>query len=97
MTSIIFDPDAKTEFLDSVLYYRNRSSGLGKQFRSEVFQGLLKITESPFRYRSFHPPFRRFLLDRFPYAIIYSIEPDHIHILAVAHTKRQPDYWMDRA
>ncbi len=29
--------------------------------------------------------------------IIYSIEPDHIRIIAVSHTKRKPEYWVNRA
>ena len=33
---------------------------------------------------------------KFPYAIIYSIEPDHIRIIAVAHNKRKPGYWLIR-
>jgi len=33
---------------------------------------------------------------KFPYSIIYTIEPDHIRILAVAHSKRKPEYWLSR-
>lgn len=69
MTSVIFDPDARAEFLSAVQHYENCV---------------------------LHAPFRRCLLQKFPYAIIYSIEPDHIHIIAVAHTKRKPGYWLIR-
>lgn len=34
--------------------------------------------------------------EKFPYMIIYAIEPGHIHIVAVAHTKRKPGYWLIR-
>ena len=83
MTSVIFDPDAKAEFLSVVQYYENCQSGLGHRFRLVVESAVQGITESPFRYRVLHAPFRRCLLQKFPYAIIYSIEPDHIHIIAV--------------
>ena len=96
MTSVIFDPDAKSEFLSVVQYYENCQPGLGRRFRLVVESSVQDITESPFRYRVLHAPFRRCLLQKFPYAIIYSIEPDHIHIIAVGHTKRKPGYWLIR-
>ena len=96
MTSIIFDPDAKAEFLSAVQYYENYQSGLGHRFRLVVESAVQDIKESPFLYRVLHAPFRRCLLQKFPYAIIYSIEPDHIHIIAVGHTKRKPGYWLTR-
>ena len=36
------------------------------------------------------------LLRRFPYIIIYAIEPNQVRILAVAHQSRRPSYWVDR-
>jgi len=96
MTSVIFDPDARAEFLLAVQYYENCQSGLGRHFRLVVESAAQDIMESPLLYRMLHAPFRRCLLQKFPYAIIYSIEPDHIHIIAVAHTKRKPEYWLIR-
>ena len=39
---------------------------------------------------------RRRLVRRFPYAILYTIEADHILIIAVMHGHREPGYWKDR-
>ena len=39
---------------------------------------------------------RRYLLRRFPFAILYRLEPDHLRILAVKHHSRQSDYWQAR-
>lgn len=36
------------------------------------------------------------ILSRFPYKLLYAIEPDHIYIIAVAHLHRAPDYWIER-
>jgi plasmid stabilization system protein ParE len=96
MTSVLFDPDARTEFLASVRYYEDCRSGLGRLFRLAIESSIQKIVETPFAYRILQAPFRRYLLPKFPYAIIYSIEPDHIRIIAIAHTKRKPGYWLDR-
>ena len=97
MTSVIFDPDARTEFLASVKYYEDCQHGLGNRFRLAIESATEKIQESPFRYRVLHAPFRRYLLQQFPFSLIYSIEPDHIRIIAVAHMKGKPGYWLERS
>jgi toxin ParE1/3/4 len=33
---------------------------------------------------------------KFPYGILYTIEPDYILILAVMHCSRKPGYWKSR-
>jgi plasmid stabilization system protein ParE len=97
MNSIIFDPEAQSELLASIRYYEDCQRGLGHRFRLLVESAVKKIVEAPFIYRVLKAPFRRYLLPKFPYSIIYSIEPDHIRIIAVAHNKRKPGYWSDRA
>jgi hypothetical protein len=97
MTPVIFDPDARTEFLASIQFYEDCQHGLwGHRFRLAVYSATEKIKEALFRYRILHAPFRRYLLQKFPFFIVYSIEPDHIRIIAVAHTKRKPGYWLGR-
>jgi len=39
---------------------------------------------------------RRCLFARFPYSLIYGVEEQTIVVIAVAHSHRVPDYWMDR-
>ena len=96
MTLVIFDPEAQSEFLAAVRYYEDCQHGLGRLFRLVVESAIQKISETPFMYRILKAPFRRHLLLKFPYSIIYSIEPDHIRIIAVAHNKRKPGYWSNR-
>ena len=96
MISVVFDPDARDEFLEAVQYYEESQVGLGRRFRAAVEAAVKSIAENPLRYRVLHPPFRRYLLPNFPYAIIYCIEPENILIIAVAHTKRKPGYWIKR-
>jgi hypothetical protein len=39
---------------------------------------------------------RRALLPRFPYALVFLELQTEIRVLAVAHAKRHPDYWLNR-
>ena len=96
MSGVTFDPDARTEFLAAVEYYEECQRGLGYRFRLFVESAVHNIYENPFCYRVLHAPFRRCLLQKFPYSIIFSIEPEHILIIAVAHAKRKPGYWQER-
>lgn len=36
------------------------------------------------------------MLKRFPYAVVYEIAGNEIHVVAIAHTARHPNYWLDR-
>jgi plasmid stabilization system protein ParE len=96
MISISFDPDARAEFLAAVDYYEESKKGLGKRFRSAVETEIRHISEMPFRFRVLHARFRRCLIPRFPYSVIFAIEPEFILIIAVSHIRRKPGYWRNR-
>jgi plasmid stabilization system protein ParE len=39
---------------------------------------------------------RRFLLNRFPYAVYYDVAGEEVRVFAFAHTSRRPGYWRSR-
>ena len=96
MSGAAFDPDARAEFLAAVEYYEECQKGLGRRFRETVEGEVDSIGAMPFRFRVMRAPFRRCLVQKFPYSIIFSIEPEFILVVAVAHAKRKPGYWHDR-
>lgn len=93
---IIFTRYAKQELEDAVYYYELEYSGLGKKFKEEVKKAIVRIAEYPRAWSVERGDVRKCLLHRFPYKIMYSIEKDHILIIAVAHQHRKPDYWISR-
>jgi len=54
------------------------------------------IADAPGTYRVIEGDIRRCLTRAFPYAVLYSIELDHILVLAVMHSRRKPGYWRNR-
>ena len=96
MSGIGFDPDARAEFLAAVEYYEECRKGLGRRFREMVQTELEHIRQMAFRFRVLHPPFRRCLVPKFPYSIVFSVEPELVLIIAAAHAGRKPGYWRDR-
>ena len=90
----IFSKLAKQELDDAANYYEMEFKGLGLRFREEVKKAIVRILEYPEAWSVERGEIRRCLLHTFPYKILYSIEKDHIFIIAVAHQHRKPDYWI---
>jgi hypothetical protein len=43
------------------------------------------------------PLIRKATIQRFPYVIAFEKHEEHVLVLAVAHAKRRPLYWLTRA
>lgn len=93
---VIFDPRAKTEFDEICQYYQRQKTGLGDDFTEMVRQGLQRLLAQPESCPVEFGDIRRAVLKRFPYKLLYSIETDHLYVIAIAHQHRKPDYWIDR-
>lgn len=93
---MVFSPEAMTEFTDGENYYERQMPALGSRFRADVRDALSRLRKWPLATPIEHGDIRRMMLSRFPYKLLYSVETDHIYILAVAHLHRAPDYWVDR-
>ncbi len=93
---VFFDDLAKEEYNDAVEYYEFQIEGLGKRFKEEIKRALKTIKRFPAIGAVESGEIRRFLLHKFPYKILYSIEHDYIYIIAVAHFHREPTYWIKR-
>jgi len=87
---------AEEELDEAVNYYNDQMPGLGSQFYQEVNQAIDRIIKFPNAWTEVGKYARRYLLRRFPYALLYSKENGDIIILAVANLHRDPDYYRDR-
>ncbi len=87
---------AITEYRDAVSWYRASGPGIAERFIEELRSAREQIVERPHAWHPIIPGIRRFRLRRFPYGIIYAVEPDAIVIVAIAHLHREPEYWRDR-
>jgi ParE toxin of type II toxin-antitoxin system, parDE len=83
--------------LNEIGYLELRLSGLGRRFYAEVKSAEGRISEFPESAREILPGIRKQVVRKFPFSLIYSIEPDSLLVLAVAHHSRQPRYWIPRA
>lgn len=88
--------EAEIELCESVHFYETQVSGLGLDFEAEIRNALRIIRQNPEMWPLRKRGVRRYLMDRFPYAIHYPVEPNLIRFVAVAHCSRKPDYWKNR-
>ena len=73
-----------------------RVAGLGRRFYAEVRRTENLIARFPESSQELSPGLRKRALRTFPFSLIYSIEKDGLLILAVAHQRRRPGYWVGR-
>lgn len=95
--AVKFLPAAEAEADEAIKWYEEREFGLGKKLRELVEHSIESIIDNPFS----HPVVegsrvRRALVDRFPYIVVYTIEPDFILIVSIFHTSRNPIIWRGR-
>ena len=91
-----FHPEALKEYEHAARYYADCQPGLELRFIECVESAIRKIGEGPTRWRTFEADIRRCLVRTFPYAVLYSIEPDYVLVIAVMHCRREPGYWRHR-
>jgi toxin ParE1/3/4 len=94
--SFAFHPGAEEEFCEAVAFYEECEPGLGLDFSCEIYAGIRNALDYPFMWPKIDDEIRRCLVHRFPYGVLYSIEPEGIFILAIMHLHRAPDYWKHR-
>ena len=94
--NVSFNPLAELELNDAADYYRTESQSLSRAFVSEVQRCCELIVEHPESGHIVAGSIRRRLVRRFPYAVLYSVRPDVIRVLAIMNMKRRPAYWSGR-
>jgi hypothetical protein len=75
---------------------------LGVRFVAEVARALERVNDAPETYpvwpgtRVEDPIIRKATVQRFPYVIAFEKHEGHSLVLAIAHAKRRPLYWLTR-
>lgn len=92
-----FTRQRKQSFWNQSFNYESKLLGLGNALIKE-FEALTElIGETPKGWQvELEPDIRRAPLHRFPLSIVYREQPRAFQILAVAHDRRRPQYWLDR-
>lgn len=87
--------------IEAAAWYETRQPGLAIRFLQEIDQAQQAIQSRPKSFlqlanMAVDLEVRRALLPRFPYALVFFELQTETRVLAVAHAKRHPDYWLNR-
>ena len=90
-------PDAAEEHKKQVTHYEEIQAGLGKRYHSEFQNVLALVCASPDRSRIvLAPDIRRAMFKVFHFDLVYREVDGLVQVLAIAHHRRQPGYWVAR-
>ena len=93
---ITFLEEANREFSAAVAYYDRQESGLGQRFEDEIDRTLLWLADHPQICPLRRGVYRRMNLHIFPYYIPYVVRESTLWVIALAHSRRRPEYWIKR-
>jgi plasmid stabilization system protein ParE len=91
-----FLPTVLEEAENATRWYAERNQTAALAFAAELDHAAAEIQRAPEMWPSFEHGTRRLLLKRFPYSIVYRIDPDRLVVVAIMHARRRPGYWRGR-
>lgn len=74
-TRLVFTPVARAEIVDAQDWYEAEFPGLGVRFRAELDNVIERICSNPRQFPVVFQNARRALLRRFPYAVMFVLDP----------------------
>ncbi|MBL9114254.1 MAG: type II toxin-antitoxin system RelE/ParE family toxin [Verrucomicrobiaceae bacterium] len=95
--TIRFESEALIEYEEAAQYAEDRF-GCGQKLVAAMRAALVSIAKDPTRFQPVGGGIRIFRLKRYPYYLFYHLDEPAltVTIYAVAHHKRQQDYWRAR-
>jgi toxin ParE1/3/4 len=95
--TVTFESGALREYQEAAQYSEERF-GLGRDFVAAVQAALETISSDPTRFQPVGREIRIFRMKRFPYYLFFHFDAvgESVTIYAVAHHKKQNDYWRGR-
>lgn len=94
-----FHPLAETELDKAVAYYKAVEQGKGFELFNRIQVSIEQIRQYPESAPISRGSVRSFIIQptqKWSYTLHYRATSDIIRILALAHQKRQPFYWLER-
>ena len=89
---IVITPFAHNDEYEAYTWYEEQRTGFGDALLKELETAYQKISNNPDHYgfTDERKQLRDFLIDRFPYLIVYRINGNSVEIIAVHHCKKHP-------
>ena len=90
-------PGARRDLREAARFYQDQADpALARSFLVEFERTANLLTMYPRLGAVWLHGKRRFIMQRFPFAIVYILTDDQVRILSVSHHRRRPDRWQGR-
>ena len=96
MKPLILHCEASVELSTAAKYYQCQRPDLARDFLHAFRIAQAAVQNQPDRFSFLSAPVRRCRIAGFPYRLVYEELDDCIHVLAVMHDSRDPNYWKNR-
>jgi len=93
---LIMASEAEQDISQAYGWYERRRRGLGDDFLSSVDACIQALCRTPEMHAAIHETYRRALVRRFPYAVIYEYANKQVIVYSVSHTSDDPLKWRER-
>jgi len=93
---LIVRPLAQRDIEQAMGWYEEQALGLGREFLDAVDRRIAEVRAMPQRFPQVTPRLRRAMLERFPYAIFFTLTGETIQVVACMHGRRHPARWQRR-
>lgn len=93
---IRFTPEADAELTEAREWYSHQRKDLDLEFMQCLDDALSRIVDNPYVFPVVHGDLRRAVVRRFPFAVFYELTSDEIQVIAVFHSRRDPEMWKSR-
>jgi plasmid stabilization system protein ParE len=87
---------AQEELFEGISYYSAIQVELGLRFEQAVSDAVRDALAHPERGAPRSRNTRRWLVRGFPFGVIYRADGNELLVVAVAHQRKQPEYWARR-
>lgn len=90
-------PEAEDDLREAAEFYRERAgNALSQALFTEFERSMELLLQHPGLGALWRRDKRRYVMQHFPFSLVYIVSGEEIRILAVAHHSRRPGYWRSR-
>jgi plasmid stabilization system protein ParE len=90
---VVFRPEARADALEARDWYEVRAASLGVEFVKALDAAIAAAAGNPKAFVAVEGEFRRVILRKFPYSLIFRTDVRGMIVFAVFHHRRHPHSW----
>ena len=89
--------EAEHDMFEAYVWYEEQRAGLGEEFLESLDKARQSIIQNPATYLTrYKKKVKAYLIDRFPYLILYVLKKKDINVISVFNTNQDPKIWKKR-